>query len=83
MTDGFEVPIHQSLTARHMLGGVPRDLGILIWTFVAALTVPLQTCYGIPIGVFVHAVAFAATKRDPDFFDVLKRAVRFGVFYRA
>jgi type IV secretion system protein TrbD len=82
MVEGFEVPIHQSLTDRQMLAGIPRDLAILIWTFVAAFTMPVQTWYALPIGLFLHVLSYRAVKRDPDFYDVLRRALRYRVFYR-
>ena len=35
-TDGFEMPIHRSLTQQIMLAGVPREIAILNGTAVAA-----------------------------------------------
>lgn len=81
--DGFNIPIHSSLTKRLLMGGVPREMAIINWTFVAALSLPLATWYGIPLGLFVHFVALAAAKKDPDFFDVFRRSIRYQIFYRA
>ena len=80
--EGFTIPIHASLTKRLLIGGVPRELAIINWTFVAALSIPLATWYGIPLGLFVHFVAQAAAKKDPDFFDVFRRGIRYKIFYR-
>jgi type IV secretion system protein TrbD len=81
--EGFRVPIHTSLTLHHLMAGIPRTLCIVIWTFVVALSMPLHTWYAIPLGAFFHAVAYAAAKRDPVFWDVLRRALHYRAFYRA
>jgi len=80
--DGYRVPIHQSVTLHHLMMGVTRALCIVIWTGVVALSFPLRTWYAIPLGLFLHAVSFAAAKRDPQFFDVFRRAVAYRIFYR-
>jgi type IV secretory pathway TrbD component len=80
---GYEVPVHQSLTKQLMLAGVPRGLAIIIWTFCVALSLPLRTWYAIPLTLFLHAVFYRAAKRDPDFWDVFRRAIRYKIFYRA
>ena len=80
--DGYRIPIHQSLTIEHLMAGVPRTLCIVIWTFVVALSLPLRTWYAIPVGVFFHIVAAAAARRDPQFWDVFRRAIRTHIFYK-
>ena len=79
---GFIIPIHASLTKRLLMAGVPRELAITKWTFAAALTIPLHSWYGIPLGLLVHSVALYAAKKDPDFFDVFRRGIRYKTFYR-
>ena len=80
--DGFRVPIHQSLTLQHLMLGIPRSLCLVIWTFCVALSFPLRTWYAIPMALGFHVVAAAAAKRDPQFWDVFRRALGFTVFYR-
>ena len=80
--EGYRVAIHQSLTLHHLMLGVPRALCIVNWTTVLALSLPLRTWYAIPLGVFIHMVAFAAAKRDPEFFDVFRRSVHYQIFYK-
>ncbi len=80
--DGYRVPIHQSITLHHLMMGIPRALCIVIWTGVVALSLPLRTWYAIPLGLFFHAVSLAASKRDPQFFDVFRRALNYKLFYR-
>ena len=50
---------------------------------IVALSMPLHTVYAIPLGIGFHVLAYAATRRDPQFWDVFRRAIRFGVLYRA
>jgi type IV secretion system protein VirB3 len=80
---GFEIPIHRSLTDRILVAGVPREVALLNATFTAAFVFGLQCWYALPIGLAVHALALRLTRRDDRFFDVLRRALRFRVFYRA
>ena len=80
--EGFRIPIHQSLTIEHLMAGIPRTLCIVIWTFVVALSLPLRTWYAIPLGIFFHAVAYAASRRDPQFWEVFRRAILYRVLYR-
>ena len=86
MTDrilGFEVPIHRSLTERILLAGVPREAALLNATFTAAFVFGLQCWYALPVGIGLHWLALRLTRRDSHFFDVLRRVLRFRVFYRA
>jgi type IV secretion system protein TrbD len=80
---GFEIPIHRSLTDRLLLAGVPREFAMLNATFAAAFVFGLQCWYALPIGVGIHWLAIRLTRRDDQFFDVLRRNVRFRIFYRA
>jgi type IV secretory pathway TrbD component len=76
LEDGFEVPVHRSLTQPMMVAGLPRNLGILLWTTTAAFALGLHQLWVLPIAVALHAGLAAAAKRDPHFFDVFLRAVR-------
>jgi type IV secretory pathway TrbD component len=80
--EGYRVPIHQSLTLHHLMLGIPRTLCLVIWTFCVALSLPLRTWYAIPLALFLHLVSMAAAKRDPQFWDVFKRALHYKTFYR-
>jgi type IV secretory pathway TrbD component len=73
--DGFEIPIHRSLTQPIMLAGLPRNLGLLLWTTVAALVLGLHQVWILPLGIVLHAVFAAIARRDPFFFDVFLRAL--------
>lgn len=80
--EGFRVPLHQSMTMHHLMLGVPRTLCIVIWTFCIALSLPLHSWYAIPLCLFIHLVSARAAKKDPQFWDVVKRTIQFKTFYR-
>jgi type IV secretory pathway TrbD component len=79
---GYEVTIHQSAIKQQLIMGIPRQLAIVLYTVVGALTLPLGTWYAIPPGVFLHLIFAAAAKKDPLFWDVFRRAFRYRAFYR-
>lgn len=76
LEDGFEVPIHRSLTQPIMVAGLPRNLGLLLWTITAAFALGLHQIWVLPVSLVLHGVFGAAAKRDPYFFDVFLRALR-------
>lgn len=60
---GYEIPIHRSLTEQILLGGVPRQIALLNGTLGAAMVIGLHSWIGIPICLFIHVIAVAATKK--------------------
>ena len=75
--DGFEAPVHRSLTEPILLGGAPRAIAILNGTVAAALGLGLQQWLaGLALWVVGHSLAVLAAKRDPDFAPVLVRHLR-------
>ena len=80
--DGFEVAIHQSAIKPQLVLGIPRQLALVLYTLVGALTFPLGTWYAIPPGIFLHLVFVAAAKKDSLFWDVFRRAFLYRHFYR-
>ena len=72
----LEVPVHRSLTQPIMFAGLPRNLGLLLWTVAAAFALGLHQLWVIPLALVLHAAFAAAAKRDPYFFDVFVRALR-------
>jgi type IV secretion system protein TrbD len=79
---GFEIPIHRSLTEQILMGGVPRAVAIINGTFVAAMGLGLHSFYAVPVGIILHLLALAATKKDPQFFEVFKRHIKQKDHYR-
>jgi len=73
--NGLEVPLHRSLTQPILTAGLPRNLGVLLWTVTAALALGLHQFWVLPIALVLHLVFAAMARRDPFFFDVIIRAV--------
>lgn len=75
--EGFEVPLHRSLTQPIMLAGVPRPVAILNGTLAAAIGLGLQMWLpGIVLFLLGHMLAAFAAKRDPHFVEVTLRHLR-------
>ncbi|WP_306030086.1 VirB3 family type IV secretion system protein [Stappia sp. MMSF_3263] len=75
--EGFEVPVHRSLTEPILLGGAPRAVAILNGTLAAAIGLGLQQWIaGLVWFVAGHTLAVFAAKRDADFLVVLVRHLR-------
>ncbi|MGN6517459.1 MAG: VirB3 family type IV secretion system protein [Rhizomicrobium sp.] len=75
--EGFEVPLHRSLTEPILLGGAPRSIAIVNGTIAAALGLGLQMWLaGVLVWALGHSLAVFAAKRDPDFAAVLVRHLR-------
>uniref|UniRef100_Q07JD6 Type IV secretory pathway, VirB3 family protein n=1 Tax=Rhodopseudomonas palustris (strain BisA53) TaxID=316055 RepID=Q07JD6_RHOP5 len=74
---GFVVPVHRALTEPILLGGAPRAVAILNGTLAAALGLGLRLWLaGLVLWVIGHGAAVWATKRDPQFVDVVRRHLR-------
>jgi len=75
--EGFEVPLHRSLTEPILLAGAPRAIAIVNGTIAAALGLGLRLWIaGIALWVIGHSIAVFAAKRDPDFATVVLRHLR-------
>jgi type IV secretion system protein VirB3 len=69
--------MHLALTQPMLISGVPRSFAILNLTVSLVLALGLHLWWlGIPLGLAVHAAAVWLTKRDPWWFDVLRRHLR-------
>lgn len=78
LIEGFEVPLHRSLTESILLGGAPRSVAIVNGTFAAAIGIGLQVwIVGILMGVSGHLLAVWGAKIDPQFMDVFARHVKY------
>ena len=77
MIEGYEVPLHRSLTEPILLGGAPRAIAIVNGTMAAALGLGLRLWVaGLALWVVGHTLAVFAAKRDPQFAEVLARHLR-------
>jgi type IV secretion system protein VirB3 len=80
--EGFEVPLHRSLTEPILLAGAPRSIAIVNGTIAAALGLGLQMFLaGLVFWIVGHTLAVFAAKRDPDFARVLVRHLRQKAFF--
>ncbi len=79
--EGYEVPLHRSLTEPILLGGAPRTVAIANGTLAAAIGIGLQLWLaGLAVWAIGHAAAVYAAKRDPQFMAVLMRHLKQKVF---
>jgi type IV secretion system protein VirB3 len=77
MSDGFNLPLHRSLTEPILMAGAPRSAAIGIGTLAAALIFGLQLFIpGLILWVLGHSAAVFAAKADPDFMTVTARHIR-------
>ncbi|MGD9800694.1 MAG: VirB3 family type IV secretion system protein [Parvularculaceae bacterium] len=77
MIDGYQIPIHRSLTEPMLMAGAPRGIAILNGTIAAAVGLGLQMWIaGILLFVIGHAVAVYAAKKDPKFVEVGARHLK-------
>ena len=75
--EGFEVPLHRSLTEPILLAGAPRAVAIVNGTVAAAVGLGLQLWIaGLVLWAAGHSIAVFAAKRDPQFADVLRRHLK-------
>lgn len=75
--EGFDVPLHRSLTEPILLAGAPRAIAIVNGTVAAALGLGLRLWLaGLLVWIIGHSIAVFAAKRDPDFPLVLARHLR-------
>ena len=75
--EGYQIGFHSSLSEPVTIAGAPRMIAVLNGTLTAVLALGLQVpLVGLPIGILIHAVCIWLTKRDPYFFDVLRRHIR-------
>ncbi len=75
--EGYEIPLHRSLTEPILMAGAPRGVAIINGTLAAALGLGLQLWIaGLAVWLLGHAAAVYAAKKDPRFMEVLIRHVR-------
>lgn len=75
--DGYEVPLHRSLTEPILMAGAPRAAAIAIGTLAAALALGLRLWIpGLLLWVLGHSAAVFVARADPDFMAVAARSIR-------
>lgn len=82
--DGFEVPLHRSLTEPILMGGAPRSIAIVNGTLAAAVGIGLQLWIGgIVFWIAGHALAVGGAKANPQFMEVFARHLKHRPFLEA
>ncbi len=77
MTEGYEIPLHRSLTEPILMAGAPRAAAIAIGTLAAVLALGLRLWIpGLVFWVIGHSAAVFMARTDPDFVTVAMRAAR-------
>ena len=81
LLNGFEVPLHRSLTEPIFMGGAPRSVAIVNGTLAAAVGLGLQLwLLGFALGLVGHVLAVWGAKTDPQFMEVFARHVKHKAF---
>ena len=84
MTEGFEVPLHRSLTEPILLGGAPRTVAIANGTLAAAVGLGLRLWLpGLGLWLAGHALAVWGARVDPQFVPVFGRHLKHRVLLDA
>jgi type IV secretory pathway TrbD component len=84
MTEGFEAPLHRSLTEPIFLAGAPRSVAVLNGTLAAALGIGLHLWVpGLLLWVLGHAIAVWGAKSDPLYVEVFSRHMKHKSFLDA
>ena len=79
--EGYQVPIHRSLTSPILIGGAPREFAIINGTLGAALFFGMHSLLGLPIALILHTIAVILAKHDPYFLDTFKRHINHFPYY--
>lgn len=82
MSQGYRIPIHNSLTTPLLLAGAPRTFTIINGTVCAAFVLALHALFTLPIFIILQLIAVFLAKKDPYFFDVLLRHLKQKSYYR-
>lgn len=74
---GFEIPLHRSLTEPILLGGAPRNVAILNGTLAAVVGLGLQLWLpGLVLWLVGHSLSVWGARLDPQFLQVFARHIK-------
>lgn len=72
--EGWSLPLAQALATPVLMAGMPRDYAVLMGTTALMLGLALRIWWlGLLWWVLAHGLGLWAARRDPRFFDVLRR----------
>ncbi|PQA50120.1 VirB3 family type IV secretion system protein [Amnimonas aquatica] len=74
---GFEVPLHRSLTEPILMAGAPRTVAVVNGTLAAAVGLGLQMWLpGLILWLTGHTLAVWGAKQDVQFMEVFARHLK-------
>ncbi|MES3041159.1 MAG: VirB3 family type IV secretion system protein [Pseudomonadota bacterium] len=77
IAQGFEVPLHRSLTEPILLGGAPRTVAVVNGTLAAAVGLGLQLWLpGLALWLAGNTLAVWGAKQDAQFMEVFARHLK-------
>ena len=77
MIEGYEVPLHRSLTEPILLGGAPRAIAIANGTLAAAIGLGLRLWLpSFALWLIGHALSVWGARLDPQFVAVIARHIK-------
>lgn len=76
MPDGYEIPVHRSLTEPEFMGGAPSMVAIINATLTVATAYLLMSPWPLLLGVLMHGAAAAVCSSDPEILEVFFISVR-------
>lgn len=68
---GYYIPIHKSLILPLLMGGIPKNLCLAIWSCGVAIGVMLKMYWFFIFVISIHLIVLKMTKNDPDYFETL------------
>ena len=75
---GFELPLHRSLSEPILLGGAPRSVAIVNGTVAAVVGLGLQLWLpGLALWLVGHALGVWGARLDPHFMQVFARHIKY------
>lgn len=77
IAQGFEVPLHRSLTEPILMAGAPRTVAVVNGTLAAAVGLGLQMWLpGLILWLTGHTLAVWGAKQDVQFMEVFARHLK-------
>jgi type IV secretory pathway TrbD component len=71
---GWSLPVAQALATPVLMAGMPRDYAVLMGTTALMLGLALRIWWlGLLWWALAHGLGLWAARRDPRFFEVLRR----------
>lgn len=81
--EGYNIPLHRSLTEPLLMAGVPRNFCMMNLTMGLGISIMIKFYFFLLITFFLHVVMVFVTKKDPQYFEALRRHVNDKDFFDA